>query len=142
MAGMLPGVELARIRRISHHSNSRKPRESSLMHQFVEPSSDMGETALIAKRKLDEILGLNSPSRYGKVAATGDNPKSKNETTKWESENYSSKSQKKLGKKARVNCINDNEEKQSTSTTILNSPSSCKNRSLGLFMSCFKFCSN
>ncbi|KAL5712511.1 hypothetical protein ACHQM5_014677 [Ranunculus cassubicifolius] len=60
MAGMLPGVEMARRRRTNHHFYS--PREPSLHHP-IQPSSAMGETALKARRKLEAKLGLISPSK-------------------------------------------------------------------------------
>ncbi|KAF5202689.1 hypothetical protein FRX31_007726 [Thalictrum thalictroides] len=63
MAGMLPGVELARIRRISHRSSRKTTREAASLYQLMEPSRAMGETALIAQKKLEETLGLNTFTR-------------------------------------------------------------------------------
>ncbi|PIA31657.1 hypothetical protein AQUCO_04900155v1 [Aquilegia coerulea] len=78
MAGMLPGVELARRRRTNHHhhhhhhqfeftSNSREP-TTLHHHQRLEPSSSMDETALMARKRLEEKLrGFSSaPSRWSK----------------------------------------------------------------------------
>nr|DAD19630.1 TPA_asm: hypothetical protein HUJ06_021093 [Nelumbo nucifera] len=63
MAGMLPGVELARRRRVYHHhqyndSNSRD--HPSLLRDRLQPSSpsDLDEAALKARRRLEEKLGL------------------------------------------------------------------------------------
>lgn len=64
MAGMLPGVELARRRRTHHHheSSSREPclfRSSSRL----EPTTALGEAALRARTRLEQKLRGGSDSR-------------------------------------------------------------------------------
>ncbi|KAF8388103.1 hypothetical protein HHK36_026769 [Tetracentron sinense] len=62
MAGMLPGVELARRRRTHHHHHlhlvdrSCSSREPPLRER-LEPSSTMDEAALKARTRLEEKLG-------------------------------------------------------------------------------------
>ncbi|XP_058106125.1 E3 ubiquitin-protein ligase SIRP1-like isoform X3 [Magnolia sinica] len=73
MAGMLPGVEVARKRRIHHHhlDNTREP---CFLRSRIAPSTTtaMDETALKARTRLEEKLrgvgyrfGKNQPSRDG-----------------------------------------------------------------------------
>ncbi|KAF9605067.1 hypothetical protein IFM89_013737 [Coptis chinensis] len=75
MAGMLSGVELARRRRTNqhrHNHNHRHQYESSYsrelsVHQKIEPSTNMDETALLARKRLEEKLrSFSAPSRFSK----------------------------------------------------------------------------
>ncbi|MCL7050345.1 hypothetical protein MKW94_003502 [Papaver nudicaule] len=69
MAGMLPGVELARRRRTSHHlfdSNCRhSTRHQRIDASRIDTSSTMDEAALKARRRLEEKLRGLAPSSSG-----------------------------------------------------------------------------
>ncbi|XP_058106124.1 E3 ubiquitin-protein ligase SIRP1-like isoform X2 [Magnolia sinica] len=74
MAGMLPGVEVARKRRIHHHHLDDNTREPCFLRSRIAPSTTtaMDETALKARTRLEEKLrgigyrfGKNQPSRDG-----------------------------------------------------------------------------
>ncbi|KAI3839157.1 hypothetical protein MKX03_032787 [Papaver bracteatum] len=73
MAGMLPGVELARRRRSSHHFFDSNCRDST-RHQRIDTSSTMDEAAHKARRRLEEKLrGLAPSSRRNTVLQTNNN---------------------------------------------------------------------
>ncbi|KAK1271786.1 hypothetical protein QJS04_geneDACA007512 [Acorus gramineus] len=67
---MLPGVELARRRKIHNHSAnldaygrsgcSRDPRSPCRPRAI--PTPGMGEAALVARRRLEQRLGILSPT--------------------------------------------------------------------------------
>ncbi|KAF5208013.1 E3 ubiquitin ligase big brother-like [Thalictrum thalictroides] len=86
MAGMLPGVELARRRRTNHHHHHHQfeftSRKSTTVHHHQKlgepiPSSSMDETALMARKRLEHKLrgfssAPSSRSRWSKESLKGD----------------------------------------------------------------------
>ncbi|KAI3980917.1 hypothetical protein MKX01_025482 [Papaver californicum] len=90
MAGMLPGVELARRRRTSHHLFDSNCRDSTRHQQRFDTCSTMDEAAHKARRRLEEKLRGLAPSSRRNELQTNNNNNS--------NEGRSSKPAKEVGK--------------------------------------------
>lgn len=74
---MLPGVELARKRRIHHHGSGQEALASPRGSNPAGPSTSMAESALLARRRLEEKLrgfGLGSSAAQSPITFSRRNP--------------------------------------------------------------------
>ncbi|KAF6177022.1 hypothetical protein GIB67_040920 [Kingdonia uniflora] len=84
MSGMLPGVELARKRRMTHRhpiNSDRKSKELSLIHQQLDLSYMLDEKTLSARTRLDEKLRGSHCSTSIKQSLSN-SPRSSNKITR------------------------------------------------------------